>query len=723
MPNTWDSVGTPAGRRTASRVLVVVGSVLLFVAVLCVVGYRLFLDTETFAAGVDDIRKTEAVSDALGRELTTQIVAGKPDLIAVRPLIEQVTAEIASSDLLTPLVTRAAAQVQLAATTESSGTIALRLADAGAVAASALRAFVPDVGGQIPADLSVTLAEVGAQQVFASTIRAARYLSLAAWLLPVLALGTLAMAVWVSPNQRKGLVRVGVGLLVVGAVLGTLTLVSGIVVGTLDSTTLTGALADGAWQVWSRSFWLATAVVLVSGAVIAAAASAMLPDVDVAAVGRAAWQRLRARPTTTEGLALRGVVIAAVGVGLVLEPVRLLTWGTVLVGLAVLVYGVSELTDAAVGARRGEPAPSPAPTSEAEQHDTLTTGWSLGLIIAGVVVVLGAGVVWVVQGVRTEPAEALAVSTGAGEVCNGHAELCERGYDEVSYATTHNAMSAADEPGWFLAEQPHGVTAQLDGGARAVMIDVWEARPAGEYVSSLTVNLTEGRADLDESFEPEVIDAALRVVETVIGPPTGPAALFMCHGLCEIGATELAPTLDALRVWLDTHPDEVVTVIVENHVPASDIGEAFLAAGLEPYLHTPTEGAWPTLAEMITSGRRLVVLTEEGSGAPTYPWLRNAFALVQDTPYTFPDVDDFSCEPNRGAPDAPLLLVNHWLSGFTSLVSAAEQVNVAEVLGERVRQCERERGLLPNFVGVNFYTIGDVLAVVDELNGVGAAGL
>jgi hypothetical protein len=125
---------------------------------------------------------------------------------------------------------------------------------------------------------------------------------------------------------------------------------------------------------------------------------------------------------------------------------------------------------------------------------------------------------------------------------------------------------------------------------------------------------------------------------------------------------------------------------------------------------------------MITSGRRLVVLTEEGSGAPTYPWLRNAFALVQDTPYTFPDVDDFSCEPNRGPPDAPLLLVNHWLSGFTSLVSAAEQVNVAEVLGERVQQCERECGLLPNFVGVNFYTIGDVLAVVDDLNGVGAAG-
>jgi hypothetical protein len=391
----------------------------------------------------------------------------------------------------------------------------------------------------------------------------------------------------------------------------------------------------------------------------------------------------------------------------------MLTWSAVLLGLAVLVYGVSELTEAAVGARAGEPDES----VPAGDTDTLTTGWSLGVVVAGVVVLLGAGVFWVVQGVRTEPAQASTVTLGSGQVCNGSAQLCPRGYDEVSYVTTHNAMSAADQPGWFLAEQPHALTRQLDGGARAVMIDVWRAQPAGEYVSSLSVNLTEGRAELEESFEPEVIDAALRVVESLIGPPTGPPDLFMCHGLCEIGATELEPTLGSLRVWLDTNPDEVVTVIVENHVPAADVAAAFVDAGLEPYLHTPTD-SWPSLAEMITSGRRLVVMTEEGSGGDAAPWLRNAFDLTQDTPYTFPTAADFSCERNRGGPDAPLLLVNHWLSGFDSIVTAAQQVNVADVLGERVSQCQRERGMLPNFVGVNYYDIGDVVDVVDDLNGV-----
>lgn len=716
MPNAWDSVGTPAGRRTASRVLVGVGGVLLLAAVLSLIVYRSLLDTDSFARSVDEIRQTEAVSDAIGRELAAAIVTANPDLGAVKPLIEQVSAEVARSDVLTPLVTRAAAQAQVAATQEDSSAIALRLADAGAVAASALRAFAPQVAEQIPPELSVTLAEIGSQDVFAGTVRAARYLSVSAWLLPLLAVATLALAAWIAPNQRRGLVRVGLVTMVVGAVVGVLTLAVGLVAGSLDSSTLTGALADGAWQVFSDVFWLATAVVLVAGAVIAAAASAMLPDIEIDQVARSVWRRVSARPGTTEGLALRGVLVATLGVGLMLEPLRLLTWGAVLVGLAVLVYGVSEVTEAAVGARAGEPDEPVA----AGDTDPLTTGWALGLLAAGVVLVLGVGVALVVQGVRTEPAQASAASTGTGEVCNGFAELCERPYDEVSYVTTHNAMSAADEPGWYLAEQPYSVVRQLDGGARAVMIDVWKARPAGDYVSSLAVNLTEGRAQLDESFDPQVVDAALRLVESVIGPPTGPAALYMCHGLCEIGATELAPTLDAVRVWLDTNPDEVVTVIVENHVPAADIAQAVVDAGLEPYLHTPDADAWPTLREMVTSGRRLVVVTEEGSGGQAHPWLRNAFELTQDTPYTFATPDDFSCRPNRGGEDAPLLLVNHWLSGFDSIVSAAEQVNTVDVLGQRVEQCQRERGMLPNFVGVNFYDIGDVAQVVDDLNGVGS---
>jgi hypothetical protein len=45
-------------------------------------------------------------------------------------------------------------------------------------------------------------------------------------------------------------------------------------------------------------------------------------------------------------------------------------------------------------------------------------------------------------------------------------------------------------------------------------------------------------------------------------------------------------------------------------------------------------------------------------------------------------------------------------------------VNAYDFLLERARRCERIRGLMPNLVAVDFYDRGDLVAVVDELNGV-----
>lgn len=64
-------------------------------------------------------------------------------------------------------------------------------------------------------------------------------------------------------------------------------------------------------------------------------------------------------------------------------------------------------------------------------------------------------------------------------------------------------------------------------------------------------------------------------------------------------------------------------------------------------------------------------------------------------------------------------MVNHWLSGFTTLVSSAQQANTEDVLGQRVSTCRDERGQIPNFVAVNWYDQGDLLQVVDQLNGFG----
>ena len=89
---------------------------------------------------------------------------------------------------------------------------------------------------------------------------------------------------------------------------------------------------------------------------------------------------------------------------------------------------------------------------------------------------------------------------------------------------------------------------------------------------------------------------------------------------------------------------------------------------------------------------------------------------MQDTPYLFEDPSEFTCDLNRGAADLPLFLVNHWIDDKTATISNAAEVNARDVLLPRLRECERERGQLPNYVAVDFYDQGDLFDAVDDLN-------
>ena len=78
-----------------------------------------------------------------------------------------------------------------------------------------------------------------------------------------------------------------------------------------------------------------------------------------------------------------------------------------------------------------------------------------------------------------------------------------------------------------------------------------------------------------------------------------------------------------------------------------------------------------------------------------------------------------SCAHNRGSTASPVLLINYWLTNdYRSLVTDARAINSYDVLSPFVARCRQERGMLPNYIAVNFYNEGDLFRVVDELNGV-----
>jgi hypothetical protein len=171
--------------------------------------------------------------------------------------------------------------------------------------------------------------------------------------------------------------------------------------------------------------------------------------------------------------------------------------------------------------------------------------------------------------------------------------------------------------------------------------------------------------------------------------------------------------------------------------------------------------------------RQNILMLSEFTGQPPQ-WNNPGYGLFQDTPYTFTDADqlvvagadptgttvdtgpadgpltdapltedtivdpddgapsgttllfgkdwtgDPSCAPNRGTPDSPLFQINHWVTpaGAAPTVAQAKVVNAYDVLMPRVKACMAERARFPTIVGVNFVTTGDLLEVVDDLNGV-----
>jgi hypothetical protein len=253
--------------------------------------------------------------------------------------------------------------------------------------------------------------------------------------------------------------------------------------------------------------------------------------------------------------------------------------------------------------------------------------------------------------------------------CNGSLALCARRFDEVSYATTHNAMSnAADN--WVNPNQNVGITAQLDAGVRGLMLDIHEW---GEDV-------------------------------------------LLCHGLCPLGSLPLTAGLAEIHSFLAANRGDVVTIIFESYVPAPRVDAAFRTASLDNHVHTHAPGTpWPTLRELIDTDERLIVLTDDDGGG-TYPWYMDVWAQAFDNPYAAETVDDFTCAGGRGNDTNALFIFNHFLSAPLAQPSSAATVNANPLLVDRARACATARNHLPNFVTVDFFDVGDLLSAVSQLN-------
>lgn len=266
-------------------------------------------------------------------------------------------------------------------------------------------------------------------------------------------------------------------------------------------------------------------------------------------------------------------------------------------------------------------------------------------------------------------------SVGAFAQCNGHAELCGKRYNEVAYLTTHNAFNAGDD-GFNLPNQTHGLTQQLNEGVRALMLDVYD----------------EG----------------------------GIATVY--HGFTWLGTTTLESNFNEIKAFLDANPNEVVTFLFETYISANLMDTVLTQTGLKPLLHVQELGEpWPTLQEMIDSGKRLVFFSDHNNAQPGQDWYHYMWSFVVETNWENHALSDFSCDFNRGSANNDLFILNHFATDAnlgTGRTDFAAQANSFNYFQSRAVQCWEENDKFPNFPTVDFYELGNTLEVVDSLNGI-----
>lgn len=159
----------------------------------------------------------------------------------------------------------------------------------------------------------------------------------------------------------------------------------------------------------------------------------------------------------------------------------------------------------------------------------------------------------------------IACSGLALAACNGHDELCDLKYSEITFVGAHNSAFDGNLP---VHNQFVSVSRQLDLGVR--FLQAQTQQKGGD--------------------------------------------IQMCHTHCWLlDAGPLSEYLLDIKSWMDDHPEEVVSLILTNidRIPVSQFDQVFGNTALKDFVFHPggtlAKNEWPTLQNLIDDGTRLVV--------------------------------------------------------------------------------------------------------------------
>ena len=696
----------PGAGRSAWKFLIGLGAVLTGLAGFFVITTRSVLSPERFGANVAASLADDRVAVYVSNQLTDAIIAARPNLLAVRPILLTSVQSIVRSAPFRAVVATSARTTHRFFFEEAGERVVLSLPDIGAVVRSALAQASPDLAAKIPPDVEAQLASGDAERAisrFISLWKAGDKLRLLSWIGFYSGLVMIVGGIALARDRQRALADAGLALVIVGVAYVAVVPAARLVIYSAFADNEMAGFVHGMVKAFLGRLRAGALLVGLPGLVLVAAGTATLDRFRPSAVLQGLAGLLTTPPERQGRRALWVISMLALGTAAFLWPMTVLRATLMLFGLGLTWGGLRELF-LMIRGHSAVLAPSGVAVG--------ARGW-LGVALPAVVL-LGVGGIgaWLVSRGGPEP-----VGAARPVTCNGSAELCFKTVDEVVFAGAHNAMSNGTVEGWMFPHHAGNIVAMLEAGVRMLAIDIHYGIPTGGRIKTDIEHEVSSRDKIAEALGAEGVAAAMRIRDRLVGGDEGPQGLYFCHGFCELGAYDPLPVLEGIKDWLAANPGEVVLMVIEDYVTPHEIDSLFKASGLFDYVYTGSTTTWSTLGEMVDANQRLVVFIESGHTGVAY--LRSTAGVIQETPYTFHTPREFSCRPNRGGTTGSLFMINNWIETTPApRPTNAEIVNAYENLLRRARLCQRQRRRLPNVLLVDFYDVGDLMRVVNTLNGI-----
>jgi hypothetical protein len=278
--------------------------------------------------------------------------------------------------------------------------------------------------------------------------------------------------------------------------------------------------------------------------------------------------------------------------------------------------------------------------------------------------------------------------------CNGRPELCNRKYGNITFLGSHDSFAISGNPLALARNQEVDLESQLKLGVRALQV----------------------QAHMNNN------------------------EIHFCHTSCALFDGGTAENyLIKVKRFLDAHPDDVLSIIIANKgdISSKTFKAVFDKTSMSNMSYVPPQPVmsrddWPTLGDMISSGKRVVIFLDKGAEVRTgsAEFILPEFQMVWEDKMDPTDIN-FPCKVDRTAgplaPSQQLNLINHNLNANIIPIGRglpipdrlnSPRTNGIELILKHAANCAplvEDRN--PNFVLLDYVSVGQGALAVDKLNG------